>query len=58
LRRPLGGGFRPSGSNNAQAFTDVLQALGVPAARAIIIGDNFEEDILGGRRVGLRGVFT
>jgi len=47
------GAFKPC----AEAFTDVLEATDVPAPRGIIIGDNFEEDILGARRVGLPGVW-
>jgi len=39
-------------------FHNLCQRLGVEAAGCLLIGDNIESDIVGGRRVGMRTILT
>jgi putative hydrolase of the HAD superfamily len=39
-----------------EAFQYVLAELGVPAERAVMVGDRPRDDVWGGQRVGMRGV--
>lgn len=39
-------------------FHELCERIGVEASRCILIGDNLESDILGGKRLGMRTVLT
>ena len=39
-------------------FEAALTLLGVSASEAVMVGDSFEHDIEGARRVGMRGVLV
>lgn len=41
---------------HAQAFTELLDALDVPAARAVFVGDRPRDDVSGAQGVGMRAV--
>lgn len=38
------------------AFHAASNALGLPAAEALIVGDNYRDDLLGGRGAGLSAI--
>lgn len=48
------GALKPS----PEAFEAVLRATGVSASEALMVGDNFEEDVRGAGRAGLLGVWV
>ncbi|HEX5657793.1 MAG TPA: HAD family hydrolase, partial [Polyangiales bacterium] len=47
----------PFSKPHPQAFHHVLDALGVAAGNAVMVGDRPRDDVWGGQRVGMRGVF-
>jgi putative hydrolase of the HAD superfamily len=40
-----------------QFYQAILQDLGLPPERVIMVGDDYETDVLGARRIGLRAVW-
>ena len=50
-------GDRGLGKPHPGPFEAALSRLGIPASRALMVGDSFENDVLGAEAAGLRAVW-